>query len=182
MNLQFWKGLPGKAGVCWASSTRGLENLFLRWLIHLAGMLVLVVSGSSAMLRRCPTRHNQKDPQLEYTTMYWGVLGRRRRRKKEDWQHMLGHVPIQKKKKLDMLDQKAKLLISMVNYIYLKFSKCIMFSLVSRISYLLYPLYLTIFYLTNLYLFFRFQFRQPFLQEDFSDSSRPVELLHYFLP
>ena len=35
-----------------------------------------------AMLRLCPTCHNQKDLQLEYITMYWGALGKRR--KKED--------------------------------------------------------------------------------------------------
>ena len=28
-----------------------------------------------AMLRWCPTYHNQKDLQLEYTTRYWGVWG-----------------------------------------------------------------------------------------------------------
>ena len=35
-----------------------------------------------ATLRRCPTCHNQKDLQLEYTTMYWGASGRRRRRRR----------------------------------------------------------------------------------------------------
>ena len=33
------------------------------------------------MLRWHPTRHNYKDSQLEYTTRYWGALGRRRRKK-----------------------------------------------------------------------------------------------------
>ena len=40
-------------------------------------------SARQAMLRRCPTQHNQKDLQLEYTTTYWGALGRRRRKKKK---------------------------------------------------------------------------------------------------
>ena len=35
-----------------------------------------------AMLRWCPTCHNQKDLQLEYTTMYWGALGRGRKKTK----------------------------------------------------------------------------------------------------
>ena len=35
-----------------------------------------------AMLRRHPTCHNQKDPQLKYATMFWGTLGRRRKKKK----------------------------------------------------------------------------------------------------
>ena len=37
--------------------------------------------------------HNQRHSQLEYTTIYQGALGRRRK-KKEDWQQMLGQVPI----------------------------------------------------------------------------------------
>ena len=37
-------------------------------------------------------------PQLEYTTMYWGALVRRRKKKK-DWQQMLAQVPIFKKQK-----------------------------------------------------------------------------------
>ena len=52
-----------------------------------------------AMLMQCPTWHNQKDLQLEYTTMYWGALGRRRR-KKADGQEMLAQVPIFKKNSL----------------------------------------------------------------------------------
>ena len=35
-----------------------------------------------AMLRRCPTCRNQKDPQLKYTTMYWRDLERKSRKKK----------------------------------------------------------------------------------------------------
>ena len=34
-------------------------------------------TAHGAMLRRHPTQHNQKDVQLEYTTIYWGTLGRR---------------------------------------------------------------------------------------------------------
>ena len=45
-------------------------------------------TAHQAMLRWCPTEHNQKDLQLEYTTMYWGALGRRRKRK--EWQQILG--------------------------------------------------------------------------------------------
>lgn len=52
----------------------------------------------------------------------------------------------------------------------------------SEILYLLCALYFSIFYVTNLYLFFRFQFRQLFLQEDLPDSSRLVELPLYCLP
>ena len=47
-----------------------------------------------AMLRWCPTCHSQKDLQLEYTTMYWGAFGRRKRKKLEDCQQMLAQVPI----------------------------------------------------------------------------------------
>ena len=36
-----------------------------------------------AMLRRCPTQHNKKDLQIEYTTMYSGALGRRRGKRKK---------------------------------------------------------------------------------------------------
>ena len=35
-------------------------------------------TAHQAMLRRRPTQHNQKDLQLEYTTMYLGALGRRK--------------------------------------------------------------------------------------------------------
>ena len=35
------------------------------------------------MPRQCPTWHRQKDLQREYTTVYWGALGRRRRGKKK---------------------------------------------------------------------------------------------------
>ena len=47
-----------------------------------------------AILRWLPTQHNQKDLELEYTTIYWGILGRRKRKK--DWQQMLAQVPILK--------------------------------------------------------------------------------------
>ena len=49
------------------------------------------------MLRRCPTWHNQRHSQLEYITIYRGVLGRRR--EKKDWQQTLAEVPIFKEKK-----------------------------------------------------------------------------------
>ena len=39
-------------------------------------------TAHQAMLRQRPTCHNQKDLQLEYTTAYWGALGRRRRKKR----------------------------------------------------------------------------------------------------
>ena len=32
-------------------------------------------TAHQAMLRWHPTQHNQKDLQLGYTTMYWGLLG-----------------------------------------------------------------------------------------------------------
>ena len=51
-----------------------------------------------ATLRWHPTCHNQKDPRLKYTTMYWGDLGRKsRKEKKIDWQQLLAQVPILKK-------------------------------------------------------------------------------------
>ena len=55
------------------------------------------------MLRWHPTCHNQKDPQLKHTTMYWGDLGRRKKnaggkKRKEDGQQ-LAQVPIFKKKR-----------------------------------------------------------------------------------
>lgn len=80
-----------------------------------------------------------------------------------------------------MLDQEAQLLISMVNHLYFKFPKCVMFSLMSEILYLLHP-FLCLVYLTDLYLFFRFQFSQLFLQEALSDSSRLVGRLPYCFP
>ena len=39
-------------------------------------------TAHQATVRWRPTQHNQKDLQLEYTTMYRGALGRRRRRRK----------------------------------------------------------------------------------------------------
>ena len=47
---------------------------------------------------RRPTCHHQKDLQLEYTTRYWGALGRRK--KKEDWQLMLAQGQSLKKEKM----------------------------------------------------------------------------------
>ena len=55
-------------------------------------------TAQQAMLRPRPTCHNQKDLQLEYAAIYCGALGRRRRKKKEDWQQMLAQLPIFKKK------------------------------------------------------------------------------------
>ena len=55
-------------------------------------------TAHQAVLRQHPTWHNQRRSQLEYTTMCWGALGRRRR-KIEDWQQMLVQVPIFKKKR-----------------------------------------------------------------------------------
>ena len=48
------------------------------------------------VLRRCPKYHNQKHSHVEYTTMYWEALVKRRRRKTH-WQQMLAQVPILKK-------------------------------------------------------------------------------------
>ena len=57
-------------------------------------------TAHQVMLRRCPTQQRKKDLHLEYTTMYWGALERRRKkRKKEDWQQMLAQVPIFKEKR-----------------------------------------------------------------------------------
>ena len=38
-------------------------------------------TAHQVMLRWRPTQHNQKDLQLEYTSMYWGALGKRRKKK-----------------------------------------------------------------------------------------------------
>ena len=43
------------------------------------------------------TQHNQKDLQVEYTTMYWEAL-EEEKKKEEDWQQMLAQAPIQKRK------------------------------------------------------------------------------------
>ena len=62
-----------------------------------------------AMVRWRPTQHNQKDLQLQYTTMYWGALGRRRKKKEEeDWQQILAQVPIFKKKKRNVFDKQKR--------------------------------------------------------------------------
>ena len=61
-------------------------------------------------LRRRPTWDNQKDLQLEYTTMYWGGFGekkKKKRKKKEDWQQILAQGPIWKKKKSEILSNFA---------------------------------------------------------------------------
>ena len=58
---------------------------------------------TQAMLRQRPTSHSQKDPQLEYTTMYWGAVGRRRGGKKEDWQQMLAQGQSLKEKKASQI-------------------------------------------------------------------------------
>ena len=57
------------------------------------------------MLRWCPTLNNQKDLQLEYTTMCWGFK-EKKEKKKEDWQQMLAQVPILKKKAERKLGEK----------------------------------------------------------------------------
>ena len=39
-------------------------------------------TAHQATLRQRPTQHNSKDMQLEYTTMYWWSLGRRKEKKR----------------------------------------------------------------------------------------------------
>ena len=56
-----------------------------------------------ATVKWLPTCHNQKDPQLKYTNMYWGSLGRkkqkeRKKKNEEDWQQLLAQAPIFRKK------------------------------------------------------------------------------------
>ena len=51
-----------------------------------------------------------------------------------------------------MLDQEAQLLISMVNHVYFKFLKCVMFSLMSEILYLLHPFY--VLFISQTYTYF----------------------------
>ena len=89
-----WQGQPHGQVVKLAPSALAAQRVTSSDLGHRPSMT------HQAMLRWRPTQHNQKDLQLEYTTMYWGALGRRRRgEKKEDWQQMLAQVPILKKKK-----------------------------------------------------------------------------------
>ena len=59
-------------------------------------------TAHQVMLRWYPTQHNWKDLQLQYTTMYWGGFGKKKkeREKEEDWQLLLAQVPIFKKKKI----------------------------------------------------------------------------------
>ena len=40
-------------------------------------------TARQAMLRWRPTQHNQKDLQLEYTTMYWGGFGEKKKKEKK---------------------------------------------------------------------------------------------------
>ena len=54
-------------------------------------------TAHQAMLRQCPTCHNQRHSQLEYTTIYWG-LWEEEQWEKEDWQQILAQVAIVKKK------------------------------------------------------------------------------------
>ena len=76
-----------------------------------------------AMLKRCPIQHNQKGLQVQYTTMYWGALGRGRERGgggrggeggEEDWQQMLAQGRSLKLKKIlkknRLLDTKLTLM------------------------------------------------------------------------
>ena len=55
-------------------------------------------TAHQATLRQHPICHNQKNPQLDCTTMYWGGFGGKKK-KKDDWQQMLAQVPIFKIKK-----------------------------------------------------------------------------------
>src|SRR3712207_2842374 len=48
-----------------------------------------------AMLGQHPTWQSQKDLQLEYTTMYWGVGEKKKKKHKEGWQQM----PIKERQK-----------------------------------------------------------------------------------
>ena len=54
-------------------------------LLRRPGVLLVQILGADiaywAMLRQCSTQHNQKVLQLEYITMYWGALGRGRKKK-----------------------------------------------------------------------------------------------------
>ena len=88
--------LSGRENVCpckaFKCMTRGWPRGPVLKFAHSA-LAAQVFSGSDpwhgpstthqAMLRQRPTQHNQKDLRLEYTTMDWGALGRRR--KKEAW-------------------------------------------------------------------------------------------------
>ena len=60
-----------------------------------------------AMLRWRLTEHNQKDLQLEYIAMYWAVLGRRRRRKNQDWQQVLAQGQSLKRKQRNVRGMSA---------------------------------------------------------------------------
>ena len=51
-------------------------------------------TAHQATVRRRPTCHNWKDPQLKYTAIYWGDLGSKKAEKKKDWQQLLAQVPL----------------------------------------------------------------------------------------
>ena len=54
-------------------------------------------TAHQAMLWQRPTQHNDKDLQLEYTTVHWGGFGEKKKEKK-DWPQVLAQVPIFNKK------------------------------------------------------------------------------------
>ena len=56
-----------------------------------------------ATLRCCPTCHNQKDPQLEYTTIYPGALGRRKRKRKKSQAFNYKRHILQREKKFSKI-------------------------------------------------------------------------------
>ena len=57
-----------------------------------------------AMLRWCPTQHNQRHSQLECTTGYWGALGRRIKKKKKIGNScQLRHQSLKRRKEISQI-------------------------------------------------------------------------------
>ena len=72
-------------------------------------LLVGIVGADLALIikpcwGRCPTKQNQKDLHLGYTTVYWGALGRRRRKKEKRLATDVSSGPKFKKKKRKKAD------------------------------------------------------------------------------
>ena len=55
-------------------------------------------SGHAEVVSHMP---QLEGPQLKYAAMYWGDLGSKSRKKKENWQQLLAQVPIFKKQNHD---------------------------------------------------------------------------------
>ena len=79
--IKFLRKKPTGAGPMakWLS----LCTLLWRPRVSLVWILDMDITTRQAMLRRHPTCHNQKDPKLKYTTLYWGEFGEKKQKKKK---------------------------------------------------------------------------------------------------